>query len=294
MGAPWFKLFPRDYLTDSKVRLLSREHRSILLDLWCYCAMDGSIPKDPESIARLLGEPIPSTKKAMEKLNGFFLEEGCALYSRRLRVESEAYEEKCQKLRENGSKGGRPKKPEGKPKGSAKGNQGKKPDGNQNGNHQPPQKAPEAETEAEKIVQTPDGVCGGAPAPPPPEPEVEKAEKPKKAKREKPKDPEDQSLEEILGGKTGIAWERFWKTMQVWNRDKLFAPKKLARAWLKACTKADAKLIYVAALSYRDEFLAEKRGKDETQFMKNPLEWLEEEGWTVQGVEPELAEAANA
>lgn len=109
MSAPWFKFFPRDYLTDSKVRLLSREHRSILLDLWCYCSIDGSVPADAESIARLLGETVPVIRKAMEKLNSFFVESDGQLYSNRLRMESEAYESKCQKLRESASKGGRKK-----------------------------------------------------------------------------------------------------------------------------------------------------------------------------------------
>lgn len=109
MAQPWFKLFPRDYLTDSKVRMLSREHRSMLLDLWCYCAMDGSIPADVEALARLLGEPVATMRKAMEKLACFFVHQNGALVSMRLQQEADAYEQKCQKLRESASKGGRSK-----------------------------------------------------------------------------------------------------------------------------------------------------------------------------------------
>ncbi len=109
MTTTWFKLFPREFLTDSKVKLLSREHRSILLELWCFCAMDGSIPSDPATLARLIGESAATTKRAMEKLSGFFVEEGGALFSVRLRAEVSAYEEKCQRLRDNASKGGKEK-----------------------------------------------------------------------------------------------------------------------------------------------------------------------------------------
>ena len=70
MGLPWFKFYPKEYLADSKVKMLSREHRSMLVDLWCYCSEDGSIPADPSAIARLLGESTQAVRKAMEELFG--------------------------------------------------------------------------------------------------------------------------------------------------------------------------------------------------------------------------------
>jgi len=106
MAAPWFKLYPRQFLTDSKVKVLSREHRSILMDLWCYCSEDGSIPADIQTLARLIGETPQVTRKAMEKLASFFHEEDGRLISKRMKAEADAYEEKCQKLRESASKGG--------------------------------------------------------------------------------------------------------------------------------------------------------------------------------------------
>lgn len=106
MAAPWFKLYPKQYLADSKVKMLSREHRSILVELWCYCSEDGSIPADAGDLSRLLGESVATTKKAMEKLASFFVHEGDRLVSVRLKSEAEAYEAKCQKLRESASIGG--------------------------------------------------------------------------------------------------------------------------------------------------------------------------------------------
>ena len=106
MGAAWFKFFPKEYLTDSKVKMLTRIHRSMLIELWCYCSEDGSIPSDVESLAMLLGEPANAVANAMKKLQQFFVVEGDRLVSSRLRSEAHAYEDKCQKLKQNASKGG--------------------------------------------------------------------------------------------------------------------------------------------------------------------------------------------
>lgn len=125
----------------------------------------------------------------------------------------------------------------------------------------------------------------------------EKPKKPRREKPPKPPKPEEQTLEQILGGKGSQTWDRFWKTVQAWNRDKIPAPKSVAIAWLKACTKASAKDIYLAALHYRDQFMPPIRPADETHFMRSPLVWLEEEGWNTELVAmqtPELDEAANA
>ena len=99
MAAPWFKLYPKQFLTDSKVKMLTREHRSILIDLWCYCSEDGGIPSDPDDLSRLLGESRAVTQRAMDKLSAFFDLDGDRLISARMRSEADAYEEKCRVLR---------------------------------------------------------------------------------------------------------------------------------------------------------------------------------------------------
>jgi len=126
-----------------------------------------------------------------------------------------------------------------------------------------------------------------APSPLPVQPSVvvpAKAEtKPEpKAKKEKPAKKAEPSLQEILGGKGSQTWERFWKMVAVWGRDKVPAPKALAHAWLAACEKDEPRSIYLAALHYRDEFLPPKKKTEETQFMKSPLAWLQEEAWNVE------------
>ena len=113
MGVPWFRFYPKDYLSDSKVKMLTREQRSILVDLWCYCAEDGGIPNNNQMVSRLLGESIEFVESVMPCLLPFFHVQGDRLVSLRLQDETQAYENKCTKLRENGCKGGRPPKPNG-------------------------------------------------------------------------------------------------------------------------------------------------------------------------------------
>ena len=140
-------------------------------------------------------------------------------------------------------------------------------------------------------VQTARAVCGEADASPAGlDDKPANATKPKTKKA--PKEPKaDPSLDELLGGKTSKTWERFWKTMGVWNRDKLPAPKKLAVVWLAACNRADPREIYRGALSYRERFMPPARASDESRFMRSPLVWLEEDGWLSETVAMELENA---
>lgn len=122
MSAPWFKVYSKELLSDPKVKLLTHEQLGMLLLLWAYANEDGCfIPSDPNQLAKLLGGV---TGKQMVKhlvwiLRFFAPVEGdpSRLQSFRLLAEQNAYAEKCQKLRENGTKGGRPPKPKAKPDG---------------------------------------------------------------------------------------------------------------------------------------------------------------------------------
>lgn len=121
----WFKIFAKELLSDSKILQLEDEELGKLLKLWAFCFQDGSIPNDPSALCKLLRG---STKKQMQKhlnwINQFFVpmpEDPSRLISLRLQAEREAYEEKCQKLRQNGTKGGRPHKANGYTKAKANG-----------------------------------------------------------------------------------------------------------------------------------------------------------------------------
>lgn len=125
MAAPWFKLYAKELLADSKILQLSDDEFGKLVKLWAFASQDGSIPAEPGPLAKLLR--LPGEKQMVKHLvwvRQFFApmpDDPTRLYSRRLAEEMAAYDEKIQKLRENGTKGGRPPKPKAKPKGSANG-----------------------------------------------------------------------------------------------------------------------------------------------------------------------------
>jgi uncharacterized protein YdaU (DUF1376 family) len=122
MAAPWFKLYSKEILSDPKVKLLDHDHLGKLLLLWAFANEDGCcIPSDPEAIGKLLGV---ANKNQMVKhlvwIKRFFAPvegDDSRLISLRLKEEQEAYESKCEQLRLNGQKGGRPRKPKAEPSG---------------------------------------------------------------------------------------------------------------------------------------------------------------------------------
>jgi uncharacterized protein YdaU (DUF1376 family) len=110
---PWFRFYTKDYLADSRVRLLAREDRSILVDCWCYCSLDGSLPADPLALGRLLGVDRRKMASTLLRLLPFFECEGGRLHSVRLSREADSDQAKRDRMRENGKQGGRPKKATG-------------------------------------------------------------------------------------------------------------------------------------------------------------------------------------
>ena len=172
-AAPWFKIYSKELLADPKTKLLSHDQLGKLLLLWAWANEDDCcIPADPEAIGCLLG--IANRNQMVNQMvwirRYFTPLEGdeSKLVSLRLLAERRAYEDKCAKLKANGSRGGRPRKSDGKPNGY--------PDGLANGN----QKAPEEGSgKKEKDKNLPNGSADAAPLVPP-EPE---AVKPRRTRR---------------------------------------------------------------------------------------------------------------
>jgi uncharacterized protein YdaU (DUF1376 family) len=283
MGAPWFKIHVQEFLSDSKILKLSNDKIGILLRLWCIACNDGCIPSNPKELSSLIPNTTPKQMlNHMLWIRTFFSESKSfpgALESVRLQRELAAYESKVEKLRESGRKGGN------SPKANAKAFAFGECEANAS------KMLPEVEVEVEKEVQP--SVVVTAIAAPKPNGKPFGFQKEKPPREKKPK-PETERLEDILGGKDSKNWERFWKFVAIWGRDKVPAPKKLAVALLAAFSKAEPKEIYSGGLHYRDEFLPPNRKQDETQFMKSPLAWLEEEAWIVELHDMESKEAVNA
>jgi uncharacterized protein YdaU (DUF1376 family) len=54
----WFPLYAADYLSDTRVGLLTLAQQGILLRFWCHLWKDGPLPNDLESLVRLTGGEI--------------------------------------------------------------------------------------------------------------------------------------------------------------------------------------------------------------------------------------------
>lgn len=56
MKAPAFQFYPADWMASQRLQMLSLEEEGAYIRLLCYCWNHGSIPADPEKLARLIGK----------------------------------------------------------------------------------------------------------------------------------------------------------------------------------------------------------------------------------------------
>ena len=52
--SPCFQFYPRDFLADERVRLMSHTERGIYITLLCLCWTEQTLPADPQHLARLV------------------------------------------------------------------------------------------------------------------------------------------------------------------------------------------------------------------------------------------------
>ena len=52
--APAFQFYPKDFLTDERVKLMSHTERGIYISLLCMCWLEGSLPAQPAALAKLV------------------------------------------------------------------------------------------------------------------------------------------------------------------------------------------------------------------------------------------------
>jgi uncharacterized protein YdaU (DUF1376 family) len=61
--SPAFQFYPKDFLTDERVRLMSHQERGIYITLLCMCWQEGSLPASVDDLARLVGMPLRQFKR---------------------------------------------------------------------------------------------------------------------------------------------------------------------------------------------------------------------------------------
>lgn len=109
------------YIADT-THLTIEEHGAYLLLLGAMWRRNGWVPDDDKDNARILGISTAKWRRIKARLSGFLTFENGEISQKNLRKIWENTQEKIQKNRENGSKGGRPRSSKNndleKPKGS--------------------------------------------------------------------------------------------------------------------------------------------------------------------------------
>lgn len=64
--APAFQFYPRDFLTDEKVALMSNTETGIYIRLLCFCWLEGTLPLETVALARMVRMPMKQFTKLWE------------------------------------------------------------------------------------------------------------------------------------------------------------------------------------------------------------------------------------
>jgi len=106
--SPAFQFYPKDYQADENVRLMSPAERGWYVDLMCFEWIEGSIPDDPDALARLVGAQPAQFRKAWERIGPCFKKkpriEGRLIHPR-LAHERKVQRKRREKLSSAGRKG---------------------------------------------------------------------------------------------------------------------------------------------------------------------------------------------
>jgi uncharacterized protein YdaU (DUF1376 family) len=61
--SPAFQFYPKDFLSDENVRMMSMAERGVYITLLSLCWIEGSLPSDVERLALLVGVPVTAFRK---------------------------------------------------------------------------------------------------------------------------------------------------------------------------------------------------------------------------------------
>lgn len=118
--APSMPMYWDAYLADT-THLTTEEHGAYLLLLAAMWRRNGTVPDDDRDNARILGLTVGKWRKVKARIEGFLIFKDGQISQKNLQKIWENTQEKIEKNRLNGSKGGRPKSKEnndiGKPDG---------------------------------------------------------------------------------------------------------------------------------------------------------------------------------
>ena len=109
-ASPAFQFYPKDFLADEKVMALSLTERGAYITLLCICWLEGSIPADPQALAKILRLRTLIAPHVIRNVTQLFTKNEHSRMTH-LRLDREREKQKTfRKLREEaGRRGGRAK-----------------------------------------------------------------------------------------------------------------------------------------------------------------------------------------
>lgn len=113
--SPAFQFYPKDFLTDENVRIMSLQERGAYITLICLCWIEGTLPADIVLLSRLCGTPLAAFRKLWPAIDRCFTNhpnDSDRIIHPRLERERHNQAEFRRRQSANGKKGGRPRKPE--------------------------------------------------------------------------------------------------------------------------------------------------------------------------------------
>lgn len=90
--APAFQFYPKDFLTDGNVAVMSMQERGCYITLLCTCWLEQSLPSSHDKLSKLVGLPIAAFRKVWPAIQPCFIEADGRLTHKRLEIEREKQE----------------------------------------------------------------------------------------------------------------------------------------------------------------------------------------------------------
>jgi len=112
---PWFPLYARDFLADDNVAAMTAEELGAYVRLLLHAWTNPGLPDDPKRLARLARISEDRWYEVWEAVEPCWTERDGRLYQGRLEAERERAEQRACTARENGARGGRPRKTQSVP-----------------------------------------------------------------------------------------------------------------------------------------------------------------------------------
>lgn len=97
--SPAFQFYPKDFMGDMNVALMSLEERGAYITLMCFCWNEGELPADITRLSRLCGVSVDDMESLWEQVGPCFEEKDGALVHPRLEREREKQQKRSNQAR---------------------------------------------------------------------------------------------------------------------------------------------------------------------------------------------------